>query len=78
MRLRVLGGSASWLLASVLLSACATAAPAADAQRAHHTASGFRNNYVERADRSFAELLRWQWEALRDGLPPAQIGRAHV
>ena len=71
MRLRVLGGSASWLLASVLLSACATAAPPADAQHAHHTASGFRNNYVERVDRSFAELLRWQWEALRDGLPPA-------
>ena len=71
MRLRALGGIASWLLASVLLSACATAAPPADAQRAHHTASGFRNNYVERVDRSFAELLRWQWEALRDGLPPA-------
>ena len=71
MRLRALGAMASWLLASVLLSACATAAPPADAQRAHHTASGFRNNYVERVDRSFADLLRWQWEALRDGLPPA-------
>ena len=71
MRLRALGGGASRLMASVLLTACATAAPPADAQRAHHTASGFRNNYVERVDRSFAELLRWQWEALRDGLPPA-------
>lgn len=71
MGLRVRGGSASWLLASVLLNACATAAPPADAQRARHTASGFKNNYIERVDRSFADLLRWQWEALRDGLPPA-------
>jgi N-acyl-phosphatidylethanolamine-hydrolysing phospholipase D len=37
----------------------------------HHTPQGFRNNYVETVVQSFANVLRWQWQRLRKGLPPA-------
>ena len=37
----------------------------------HHTARGFRNNYVGSVTKSLGELLRWQWQRLRGGLPPA-------
>lgn len=35
----------------------------------HHTASGFRNNYVASVTRSLGEVLRWQVARLRQGLP---------
>jgi N-acyl-phosphatidylethanolamine-hydrolysing phospholipase D len=37
----------------------------------HHTPQGFRNNYVESVTQSLGNLLRWQWDRLRDRLPPA-------
>jgi N-acyl-phosphatidylethanolamine-hydrolysing phospholipase D len=36
----------------------------------HHTVGGFRNNYVGSVTKSFGELLRWQWQRWRGGLPP--------
>jgi N-acyl-phosphatidylethanolamine-hydrolysing phospholipase D len=36
----------------------------------HHTARGFRNNYIESATRSLREVLRWQRERRRGKLPP--------
>jgi len=39
----------------------------------HHTSHGFRNNYVASVTKSFAELLRWQIQRLRAGLPPAPL-----
>jgi N-acyl-phosphatidylethanolamine-hydrolysing phospholipase D len=30
----------------------------------------FRNNYVESVTKSLGEVLRWQWQRLRGGLPP--------
>jgi N-acyl-phosphatidylethanolamine-hydrolysing phospholipase D len=36
----------------------------------HHTPRGFRNNYVASVTKSLGELLRWQFQRLRAGLPP--------
>jgi N-acyl-phosphatidylethanolamine-hydrolysing phospholipase D len=37
----------------------------------HHTSQGFRNNYVESVTQSLGNVLRWQWDKLRNRLPPA-------
>jgi N-acyl-phosphatidylethanolamine-hydrolysing phospholipase D len=36
----------------------------------HHTPQGFRNNYVESVTQSLSNVLKWQWERLRNHLPP--------
>jgi N-acyl-phosphatidylethanolamine-hydrolysing phospholipase D len=36
----------------------------------HHTPQGFRNNYVESVTQSLGSVLRWQWDRLRNHLPP--------
>src|ERR1700730_11494964 len=36
----------------------------------HHTAKGFRNNYIESVTKSLGDVLRWQLQRVRDGLPP--------
>jgi N-acyl-phosphatidylethanolamine-hydrolysing phospholipase D len=40
-------------------------------RRAHHTARGFRNNHVGSVTKSLGDVLRWQFQRLRAGLPPA-------
>lgn len=66
------------LALTLLLSpACLPAAepgprPPADAAAAapsHHRPQGFQNNDVEFVPKSLRELLAWQWQALREGLP---------
>jgi N-acyl-phosphatidylethanolamine-hydrolysing phospholipase D len=37
----------------------------------HHTPGGFRNNYVASVTKSLGDILRWQFQRLRAGLPPA-------
>jgi N-acyl-phosphatidylethanolamine-hydrolysing phospholipase D len=39
--------------------------------KAHHTPTGFRNNYIGSVTKSVGDLLRWQWSRIRDRLPPA-------
>ncbi|MBA2965589.1 MBL fold metallo-hydrolase [Ramlibacter sp. MAH-25] len=60
--------------ALALLAGCAARPdpdPAPDPARPHHTAQGFRNTTAVGAiDTPLSRLLRWRWEALRDGLPP--------
>jgi N-acyl-phosphatidylethanolamine-hydrolysing phospholipase D len=36
----------------------------------HHTPAGFRNNYIDSVTKSLGDLLRWQWQRLRNHLPP--------
>jgi N-acyl-phosphatidylethanolamine-hydrolysing phospholipase D len=36
----------------------------------HHTPQGFRNNYVESVTQPLGNVLRWQWDRLRNHLPP--------
>ena len=39
----------------------------------HHTSRGYRNNYVASVTKSIGELLRWQFQRLRNGLPPPPL-----
>ena len=46
------------------LSSCSVATAQIDStNKAHHTPTGFKNNYVASVNKSIADLLRWQWEA---------------
>ena len=38
--------------------------------KSHHTPKGFRNNYIGTVTKSLGDLLRWQLQRVRDGLPP--------
>ena len=31
--------------------------------KAHHTPTGFKNNYAQEVNKSFGDFLRWQWES---------------
>ena len=33
------------------------------ASKAHHTPTGFKNNYTQQVNKSFGDFLRWQWES---------------
>ena len=33
------------------------------ASKAHHTPTGFKNNYAQQVNKSFGDFLRWQWES---------------
>ncbi len=57
---------------ALALAACA-ANPYYDSARHHHTPEGFRNNYIEQVNKPLSALLRWRWQAWREGLPrPAE------
>ena len=38
--------------------------------KSHHTASGFKNNYIGAVEKPFPDLLRWRYAAFVAGLPP--------
>lgn len=40
------------------------------AAKSHHTATGFRNNYIGSVTKSLGELLRWQLQRRRNRMPP--------
>ena len=45
------------------------AAAAQNLAKLHHTADGFKNNYIGTVNKSFSELFRWQIERRAAGLP---------
>jgi N-acyl-phosphatidylethanolamine-hydrolysing phospholipase D len=51
------------------LTACTTVNEDYNAAKKHHRPDGFQNNYTDATDKSRMELLRWQWERARAGLP---------
>ena len=59
------------LIAGLFTTGCAQTPAASTPGKSHHTPTGFKNNYIEAVDRPFTDLLRWQWAAFREGLPPA-------
>ena len=60
------------LAAGWLLTGCATHVnPYFDPAKPHHTAQGFRNNYIGEVAKPLSALLKWRIEALRAGLPAA-------
>jgi N-acyl-phosphatidylethanolamine-hydrolysing phospholipase D len=48
--------------------------PYYDPSKRHHRPDGFQNSHVEFKPKSLAEVLRWRWSAIRQGLPPAPRG----
>lgn len=55
------------------MSGCEPSGPTtvnAQPSKSHHTAGGFRNNYVGAVEKPFFDLLRWRYSAFVDGLPP--------
>jgi N-acyl-phosphatidylethanolamine-hydrolysing phospholipase D len=61
------------LLAGACCVVALHASTPGDAARPHHTADGFRNLHGAQVNKPFSWLLRWRWQAWREGLPrPAQ------
>jgi N-acyl-phosphatidylethanolamine-hydrolysing phospholipase D len=54
-----------------VLTGCALANPYFDPAKPHHTPQGFQNHDLNAAPKSLSDLLRWQYESLQAGLPPA-------
>jgi len=44
--------------------------PHYDPAKPHHTPDGFQNTDADFKPRGLGEVLRWKWNAARDGLPP--------
>lgn len=57
--------------AALVLGGCAAdAQPPMPAAKPHHMPDGFRNLDGSVIAKPFSALLRWKWQAWRDGLPP--------
>ena len=65
----VVFGLAMLALAGCQLGPAAPPATAGSAAPPHHTAEGFKNNYVGTVNRPFTDLLRWKWAAWQAGDP---------
>lgn len=67
------------LAAGLALLSAAAAQAETPAPATHHRDGRFQNNYTDFTPRGLAELLRWRWQALRDGLPrPPQAATPSV
>ena len=51
------------------MSGCASVKAQYSPAKSHHTAEGFKNNYIGPINKSFGELIRWQRERAEAGLP---------
>ena len=62
------------LLLLAILGGCTAVNPYYDPAKLHHTAEGFKNNYIGSINKRFSELVRWQIERRAQDLPrpPAQ------
>lgn len=54
---------------ALALTACANEPAAVKGRAPHHRDGTFQNNYVDFEPRGLLALLRWKWQAWRDGLP---------
>ena len=70
---------AAMFLVAMCVAGMAAANPYYDPSKPHHTPDGFRNHYAGTVTKGFSDLLRWQWESWREGLPkPAQTPTPQV
>lgn len=53
----------------ILLGGCTAVNPYYDPTKPHHTAEGFKNNYIGSVNKKFSELVRWQIERRQQDLP---------
>ncbi len=63
-------------IAFALWAACTLAGAGPDTattspEKAHHRDGGFQNNYLDFTPKGLLDLLRWRWQAGREGLPRA-------
>ena len=56
-------------LLTLALTACANEPAAVEGRAPHHRDGTFQNNHVDFEPRGLLALLRWKWQAWRDGLP---------
>jgi N-acyl-phosphatidylethanolamine-hydrolysing phospholipase D len=61
----------STVLVTLALTACANEHAAVKGRAPHHRDGTFQNNYVEFEPRGLLALLRWKFQAWREGLPVA-------
>lgn len=54
-----------------MAAGCQHVNPYYDASRPHHRPNGFQNRYLEFKPRGIGDLVRWRWNAWRQGLPHA-------
>jgi N-acyl-phosphatidylethanolamine-hydrolysing phospholipase D len=57
------------LATALLFSGCANVNDDFNPAKKHHRADSFQNNYTDATDKSRMDLIRWQWERARAGLP---------
>jgi N-acyl-phosphatidylethanolamine-hydrolysing phospholipase D len=73
-RLKMALAGLKYVFIAILFIACSNITaqnPASNAasSKAHHTATGFKNNYANTVSKSFTDVLRWQWQAWRASTP---------
>jgi N-acyl-phosphatidylethanolamine-hydrolysing phospholipase D len=56
-------------LLALAMTACANEPAAVKGRAPHHRDGTFQNNYVDFEPRGLMALLRWKWQAWRDGVP---------
>ena len=59
------------IIAKLSILSAQTALDVQASAKAHHTATGFKNNYTTGVTKSFGDFLRWQWESWRMGKSPS-------
>jgi N-acyl-phosphatidylethanolamine-hydrolysing phospholipase D len=59
------------VIANIAAAIAQTNPPVQPSTNAHHTATGYKNNYALEVNKSFADFLRWQWESWRSGKAPS-------
>jgi N-acyl-phosphatidylethanolamine-hydrolysing phospholipase D len=47
--------------------------PHYDPSKPHHRPEGFQNRHIDFVPKSLADVLRWRWNATRQGLPPPPL-----
>ena len=57
------------VLLALAMTACANEPAAVKGRAPHHRDGTFQNNYVDFEPRGLMALLRWKWQAWRDGVP---------
>jgi N-acyl-phosphatidylethanolamine-hydrolysing phospholipase D len=70
---------ASAMVVVASLHGCATTNPDFNSAKAHHTVKGFRNNYADVKGKPLGDLLSWQFNAKKQGLPkpPSQVVKGY-